>query len=162
MALGIAIMFFAAGLAGTLLPVLPGAVLIWAGMLIYGVLTDFETLGALFFIGQGLAVALIQVLDYLAGVVGVKRYGGSRHAVYGSIIGAVAGIFVMGPAGIIFGPFIGAVIGEMLGPRRRLDVAVRSGVGTLVGLVGGTLLKLVIEIIMIIWFFLSITGSGPV
>lgn len=156
LALIIAILFFAAGLAGTLLPVLPGAILIWVGMLIYGVLTGFETLGLVFFVGQGLAVALVHLTDYLAGVVGVKRYGGSRNAVYGSIVGAVLGIFVMGPAGIIFGPFIGAVIGEMTGPHKQLDIAVRSGVGTLVGLIGGTVLKLAIEVIMIIWFFWAI------
>ncbi len=159
LALVIAILFFAAGLAGTVLPVLPGAFLIWVGMLVYGLITGFETLGAFFFFGQGLAVVLIQIVDYLAGVVGVKRYGGSRNAVYGSIAGAVLGIFVMGPAGIIFGPFIGAVIGEMMGPRHRLDIAIRSGVGTLVGLVGGTLIKILLEVVMIIWFFWAVFAN---
>jgi len=152
----IAILFFIAGLAGALLPVLPGAVLVWVGMLIYGVMTGFETLGLVFFIGQGLAVVLVHAVDYLAGVVGVKRYGGSKNAVYGSLIGGILGIFVMGPAGIIFGPFIGAIVGEMLGPQKQLDIAIRSGFGTLVGLIGGSVFKIAIEIVMIIWFFWAI------
>lgn len=156
LALIVALLFFAGGLAGTLLPVLPGALLIWAGMLLYGVLTGFTTLGFWFFVGQGLAVALVHVIDYLAGVVGVRRYGGSRNAVYGSIAGAILGIFILGPAGIIFGPFIGAVIGEMMGPHKQLEVAFRSGVGTLVGLIGGTVIKLAVEIVMIIWFFWAV------
>jgi len=156
LALLIAILFFAAGLIGTLLPVLPGALLLWVGMLIYGIMTGFQTLGTIFFIGQGMAVALVHTVDYLAGVVGVKKFGGSKNAVYGSIVGAILGIFVMGPAGIIFGPFIGAVIGEMMGPQKQLDIAIRSGVGTLVGMLGGTVLKLAVEAIMIIWFFWAV------
>ncbi len=156
LALLIAILFFIAGLAGTLLPVLPGAILLWAGMLIYGTMTGFQTLGTAFFIGQGIAVVLVHAVDYLAGVAGVKRYGGSKNAVYGSIIGAILGIFIMGPAGIIFGPFIGAVAGEMLGSHKQLDIAVRSGFGTLVGLIGGTVLKIAVEIVMIVWFFWAI------
>jgi len=152
----IVILFFVAGLVGTLLPVLPGALLIWVGMLIFGVMTGFETLGTMFFVGQGMAVALVHIVDYLAGVVGVKKFGGSRNAVYGSIVGAILGIFVMGPAGIIFGPFIGAVVGEMMGPQKQLDIAIRSGVGTLVGMLGGTVLKLAVEAIMIIWFFWAV------
>lgn len=152
LAMTLAVICFIAGVAGSVLPVLPGAILIWVGMLLYGILTKFTTLNTFFFIGQALAVVLVYAVDYLAGIVGVKRFGGSRYAVYGSLAGVVFGIIIMGPAGIIFGPFIGAIAGELLN-RQQLNTAIRSGIGTLVGLLGGTLLKLAIEVTMIIWFF---------
>jgi len=148
----LAVLFFMVGLAGSVLPVIPGAILIWVGMLIYGILTDFATLGTVFFIGQALAAALVYTVDYLAGAYGARRYGGSRYAVYGSIIGTILGLILMGPAGIIFGPFIGAITGELLN-QKPLEQAFRTAVGTLLGLLGGAIVKLAIQIMMIIWFF---------
>lgn len=158
LAMLLAVLFFVVGLAGSVLPILPGAILIWVGMLLYGVLTQFATLHFLFFLGQGLAVVLVYVIDYLAGMVGVKKFGGSRYAIYGSFIGTVLGIILLGPAGIIFGPFMGAVAGEMLNGQ-QLNVAARSGIGTIVGMLGGVLVKLTIEVAMIVWFFWTIYGS---
>lgn len=89
LAMILAIIFFIVGLAGSLLPIIPGAVLIWVGMLVYGLMTNFATLGLAFFIGQALAVALVYTIDYLSGPYGAKRYGGSHYAVYGSIIGTL-------------------------------------------------------------------------
>jgi uncharacterized protein YqgC (DUF456 family) len=155
LAMTLAVLFFIVGLAGSVLPVIPGAVLIWVGMLVYGVLTQFTTLGTTFFIGQALAAALVYATDYLAGAYGVKRYGGSRYAVYGSVIGTVVGIIFLGPAGIIFGPFAGAVAGELIN-QKPLDSALRAGVGTLLGLLGGAIVKLAIQITMIIWFFWAV------
>lgn len=156
-ALGIilACLFFAAGIAGTVLPGLPGAPLIWAGMLVYGLFTKFNDLSTAFFVGQALAVALIFVIDYAAGAWGVRRYGGSRYAVIGSLAGILLGILLMGPAGIVFGPFVGAVVGELIN-KKTLDQAIRSGVGTLLGLAGGLVLKVGVEVGMIIWFFVAI------
>jgi len=148
----LAVLFFLVGLAGSVLPVIPGAILIWVGMLIYGILTDFATLGTAFFIGQALAAGLVYTVDYLAGAYGTRRYGGSRYAVYGSILGTVLGLILMGPAGIIFGPFIGAITGELLN-QKPLEQAFRTAVGTLLGLLGGAIVKFAIQIMMIIWFF---------
>ncbi|WP_347491090.1 DUF456 domain-containing protein [Desulfoscipio sp. XC116] len=159
LAMILAVLFFIVGLAGSLLPIIPGAVLIWVGMLIYGFLTKFAALNTVFFIGQALAAALVYATDYLAGVYGVKRYGGSRYAVYGSVVGTLVGIIFLGPAGIIFGPFAGAVGGELLN-QRPLNNALRSGVGTLLGLLGGAIVKLAIQITMIIWFFWAVYSHG--
>lgn len=151
----IAVIFFTVGVIGTVLPALPGAPLIWLGMLIYGLFVKFNNLPWTFFLGQGLAVALIFLVDYLAGIWGVKRYGGSKAAVWGSILGGLLGVLLMGPFGLIFGPFIGAVIGELY-QKSHLDKAFRVGMGTLLGFLGGTALKLGIEVLMIIWFFMKI------
>lgn len=148
----LAIVLFTVGIIGTILPALPGAPLVWLGMLIYGLFVKFNNLSWWFFIGQGLAVGLIFLIDYLAGVWGVNRYGGSKAAIWGSVLGGLLGVIFLGPLGLIFGPFIGAVAGELY-QRSTLDKAFQVGMGTIIGYIGGTVLKLSIEVLMIIWFF---------
>lgn len=151
----LAVILFVAGLAGTVLPVLPGAPLILLGMIVYGLLTGFAHLTWSFFAGQAAAVGLTFLVDYLAGVWGVRRYGGSKAAFWGSLAGLLLGVPLFGPAGVILGPFLGAFLGELLAgrsPSRALHV----GVGSLVGLLGGTVLKLAVELAMIAWFFVVI------
>jgi uncharacterized protein YqgC (DUF456 family) len=151
----LAVVFFTIGVLGTILPALPGAPLIWLGMLIYGFFDKFQNLTWAFFIGQGLAVVLIFLIDYLASIWGVRRYGGSREAVWGSVLGGLVGIFILGPFGLIFGPFIGAVAGELY-RRNTIDKALEVGIGTIIGFLGGTVLKLAIEAVMIVWFFMAV------
>ncbi|OPZ74868.1 MAG: hypothetical protein BWY80_00401 [Firmicutes bacterium ADurb.Bin456] len=151
----LAVVFFTVGIIGTVLPALPGATLIWLGMLVYGLFVKFHNLPWTFYVAQGLAVVLIFLLDYLAGIWGTRRYGGSRVAVLGSILGGLLGVILLGPFGLIFGPFIGAVAGELYN-RNSLDRAFQVGFGTLIGFLGGTVLKLLVEVIMIVWFFMTI------
>ena len=151
----IAVVFFTVGVLGTVLPALPGATLIWLGMLVYGFFVKFQNLPWTFYAGQGLAVLLIFLVDYLAGIWGVRRYGGSREAVWGSVLGGLLGVLLLGPFGLIFGPFIGAVAGELY-RRSPLDKAFKVGFGTIIGFFGGTILKLVVEAVMITWFFITI------
>ncbi|MDI7247871.1 MAG: DUF456 domain-containing protein [Bacillota bacterium] len=148
----LAILLFILGLAGTVLPVLPGAPLIWLGMLIYGLFTRFADLSVGFYVWQGVAVAVTLLIDYAATAYGTKRYGGSSAAVYGSIAGLLIGPFILGPIGIVIGPFAGAFIGELVQARRGAEAAFRAAFGTLIGVVGGTLLKLAVEIGMIVGF----------
>lgn len=148
----LALLFFIAGVAGTVLPALPGAPLIWAGMLIYGFFVKFNNLPWTFYLGQGLATAFIFLIDYLANIWGVRRYGGSGAAVAGSLIGGLLGVFLFGPLGLIFGPFVGAVAGELY-RKSTPEKAFRAGFGTILGFLGGTALKLAVEGVMIAWFF---------
>lgn len=143
------------GLAGTVLPLLPGAPLIVLGMVAYGYFNGFSHFTTLFWVGQLALLMIIFAVDYLAGAVGTQRFGGSKQALWGSIIGAFVGLFALGPLGIVLGPFIGAVLGEMLSGR-PLPQACKVGFGSIVGLVGGTLVKLLVEIVMIIWFLIVI------
>ncbi|MFZ5597453.1 MAG: DUF456 domain-containing protein [Bacillota bacterium] len=151
----IAILFFVVGIIGTILPALPGAVLIWAGMLLYGIITGFNNMSVWFFVWQGVAVVLIYFIDYAANAWGVKKFGGSRAAVWGSLAGVLLGVVFMGPLGIILGPFIGAVAGELI-IQKPLAAALKSGMGSVIGLIGGLAFKLVIEAGMIIWFFVEV------
>ncbi len=151
----LALLFFVAGIAGTVLPVLPGAPLILIGIIVYGLFAGFEGMSWWFFLLQAVAVGLTFLIDYAANVWGVRRFGGGTAAVWGSIIGLLLGLILLGPLGIIIGPFIGAVLGELF-RQQPLQKAIRAGFGSLVGLVGGTALKLMVELGMVIWFLFVI------
>ena len=113
-ALILSIILFIAGLVGTILPILPGAILIYGGMLLYGFMTNFATLDAKFFLLQALVLVLIFSVDFLASAVGTRRSNGSKQAAGGAIIGTLLGLIFFGPLGIVIGPFLGAVGAELL------------------------------------------------
>jgi uncharacterized protein YqgC (DUF456 family) len=135
------------GLAGLVLPALPGAPLLFAGLLIAAWAEDFAYVGGGALLALGLLALLIVLVDVIAGMVGAKRYGASSRAVAGAAIGAVVGLF-MGFIGILIGPFVGAVIGE-LSARRNLSAAARAGWGTTIGLVFGVAAKLALGFTMV-------------
>ncbi|NLZ53058.1 MAG: DUF456 domain-containing protein [Thermoanaerobacteraceae bacterium] len=151
----ICIILFILGLLGTVLPVLPGAILIYGGMLIYGIMTGFESINVNFFLLQALILIIIFLIDFIASIIGTRHFGGSKQAIWGAGIGTILGLILMPPIGIFIGPFLGAVIAEIL-LGNELQQAVRVGIGSLIGILGGTLLKLCMEIIMIIYFFIHI------
>jgi hypothetical protein len=155
LALIIAILLFLIGLAGTVLPVLPGVGIIYGGMIIYGVMTNFEYLDMNFFILQGIACAFILGVDFVASALGTKAFEGSKHAAKGAVVGTIIGLVFFSPLGIIIGPFVGAVAIELL-TGSELKKSLRSGIGTLIGILGGTVIKILAEIIMIVYFFYSI------
>jgi uncharacterized protein YqgC (DUF456 family) len=143
LALGLIIL----GFIGTVAPGLPGILLIYAGMLL-GAWTDhFVRVGWLPLTVLGILTILSFVADLLAAMLGAQRVGASRLAIFGSVVGAFAGI-PFGLPGLILGPFVGAVIGEYV-YRQKLHQAARVGVGTFVGLVVGTLAKLALAIAML-------------
>ena len=154
-AMVVAVLFFLAGIAGTILPMLPGTPLILVGMLAYGYMTGFVTLDLNFFLLQGLATTLTFGVDYVAAAVGTRQYGGSRQAAVGAVIGTLIGAVTLGPLGLVAGCFIGAVGGELLGGKPPAQ-AMRVGVGALVGFVGAIGAKLAIAALMIAWFFIVV------
>jgi uncharacterized protein YqgC (DUF456 family) len=136
-----------AGLAGLVLPALPGAPLLFGGILLAAWIEDFEYIGTGTLIAIGVLAALTFVADFVAGAFGAKRYGASGRAVLGATIGAIVGIF-FGLVGVLLGPFVGAVIGE-LSVRRDIEAASRAGVGATIGLAIGTAAKLALGFAMI-------------
>lgn len=137
----------AAGLVGTVLPVLPGAVLIFAGAVIGAWIDDWSrvsgwTLGVL-----GVLALVSIACDFVAGSLGAKRIGASPLAVSGAAIGTLAGVFT-GLWGVLFMPFVGAAIGEFVA-MRNLQRAGRVGLATGVGLLVGVVVKLAVAFSMI-------------
>jgi uncharacterized protein YqgC (DUF456 family) len=146
--------FLVGGFIGTLFPVLPGTILILCGFLVYGLMTGFSSLTPGFFIGQGVLVALSYLIDFLATALGVRMYGGSRAAAWGAVFGSLL-IFVIGPVGILLGPLLGAIAGELI-MGEELRQALHSGFGSFLGFIGGALAKIIIACIMVAWFVLRI------
>ena len=136
-----------AGLIGLVAPGLPGAPLIFAGLLLAAWAENFEYVGLGTIIVIGAIAVLTFAVDFWATMFGAKKFGASRRAVIGAVLGLLLGIF-LGFVGVIFGPFIGAVIGE-LSARRSLEQATRAGIGATIGFVLGAALKLALAFAMI-------------
>lgn len=136
------------GLAGIILPIIPSTPLIWLGVLIYAVCDGFYRISWPLLLIFALLTFLSVILDYFGGVIGAKRFGATKWGMIGSIFGGIGGFFTGGIAGIIIGPFIGAVLLE-IAIGKDFAGAFKSGVGTLVGFLGGAIAKLVIGVIMI-------------
>ena len=141
------------GLSGLLLPIVPGAPLLFIGLLFGAWAEDFSYIGVWTLLLLAIMTALTYVVEFAASILGVKKYGGSNRAMIGAALGGFVGLF-MGIPGILVGPFVGAVIGE-LSLQRRLDEASRAGFGTVVGLALGVAGKLAIGIAMIGLFLLK-------
>lgn len=144
------------GLAGLILPALPGLPLVFAGMLLAAWAGGFEVIGWVTLVILGLLTLLSVGVDIFATLVGAKRVGASRKALIGAVVGTVVGIF-FGPLGIFIGPFVGALLGE-LWHGRVLGQAARVGLGTWLGILLGTVLKLGLAFTMLglfafAWFF---------
>lgn len=146
----LAIALIVVGVIGTFLPGLPGVVLVFAGMLLGAWIDHFDRIGWVTLTVLGVLTALVLAADIGGSLVGARRVGASRLALLGAAIGAFAGLFA-GLVGVILAPFAGAVIGELIA-RRRLDRAVRVGVGTWVGMVLGSLAKLALICAMLAVF----------
>ena len=128
------------GIAGTVVPVLPGVPLVFAGMLLAAWADHFQHIGPFTLTIVGVLAALALLIDFLAGALGAKRVGASTRALWGAMLGTLVGIF-FGLFGLLIGPFLGAVIGELT-TGRELAHATRVGVGAWLGLLFGTLAKL--------------------
>lgn len=136
-----------AGLAGLVFPALPGAPLLFAGLLTAAWAEDFTYIGWRTLTVLACLALLTYVLELAAGAYGARRYGASGRAMTGAALGAVIGI-VFGLPGVILGPFLGAVVGE-LWAQRDLHAAGRAGLGATVGLVLGVAGKLAIAMSML-------------
>ncbi|WP_409289299.1 DUF456 domain-containing protein [Peribacillus sp. SCS-37] len=147
---------FVIGFAGLIFPIIPGVLFIGGGMLLYGLFFSFEPFTAAFWIIQGLLVLLLFAADYLANLFGVKKFGGSQAGVWGSTIGLIAGPFIIPVFGILIGPFLGAVIAELLVHRKHPAEAVKIGIGSLFGFLSGAVAKGVIQLAMVIYFLIKV------
>lgn len=142
-----------AGFLGIFVPALPGVPLMYAGMLLAAWGDDFQRIGWLSLSVLGVLTVISIVVDLAASALGAQRAGASRRAMWGAFAGALIGLF-LGLPGLILGPFVGAVIGE-LSVHGQWDAAGRVGVATWVGLIFGTLTKIAIAFSMLGVFALA-------
>lgn len=142
-----AIVCIVVGFVGTIVPILPGTMMIFAGISLVAWWTDFVIIGVPVLVVTGVLVFLSLVVDFLSSVLGAKRVGASSLALWGATLGSFIGMFFMIP-GIILGPFLGAFIGEYIA-QSNASQATRAGLGTWLGLLVGTVLKVGISMAMI-------------
>ena len=143
----IAALLVIVGLAGTVLPVLPGVALVFTGLTLAAWADGFARVGAFTIAILGALTALAVAADFIASALGAKKLGASPRGILGATIGAVVGIF-FGLPGLVLGPFLGAVAGE-LSARRELLHAGRAGLGTWIGIVLGSVAKLTLAFLMV-------------
>lgn len=139
--IGLSIICLVIGLLGCILPMLPGPPLAYVGLLLlhateYAQFSSTQLWSCLF------AVVVVQILDYITPILGSKYSGGTKWGNWGCVIGTIMGMFFL-PLGIIIGSFIGAIAGELLGGR-GLSQAMKAGLGSLVGFLLGTVVKLLL------------------
>ena len=149
----LAALLIALGLAGLVLPVLPGAPLLLAGLVVAAWAEGFEKVGWGTLAALGVLGFLGTFIDFAAGAFGAKRFGASKAGMAGAVAGALLGLF-FGLPGVLLGPFVGAVAGELLA-RRGAQEAGRAGVGAALGLALGAAAKLALAFTMLGVFLLA-------
>jgi len=148
----IGFLFVLLGIAGAILPVLPGPLTSWFGLLVLH-LTSIIPMNYTF-LGITLAVAiLIWILDYIIPAIGTKRFGGSKYGVYGTTIGLLIGLLSPIPFGILIGAFLGAFIGELLYDKSDTTRALKASIGSFIGLITSATLKFLVALVYAILFF---------
>lgn len=143
-----------AGLAGTILPALPGVPLVFAGMLLAAWVDGFNKVPAWVIVLLGAMTLVSLAVDFFSSTLGAKRAGASKKAMWGAALGTFAGLF-FGIPGLLVGPFIGAVAGEMMGGREWREAS-KIGFGAWIGIAIGTALKLALAFGMLGIFVLAL------
>ena len=141
------------GVIGSLLPLLPGPPIAYVGVLLQ-LLRDPDPFTGKFLWFWGIVVVLTIILDYYIPVWGTKKFGGTKYGVWGCTLGFLAA-FWMGPWGVVIGPFAGAFIGEYIASQQSHQ-AFKAAMGSFVGFLAGSFLKLVVCFFMLYYIIKSI------
>ena len=148
-------LFMVTGLIGSILPFLPGIPISWLGLLIYAASTGFQKISVLEVVIFFIIMLISLAIGYFSPTLGAKKQKASKIAIFLSFLGMTIGVFVLGFWGIILGPFIGALLGELISKKEPAQ-AVRTAFATLVGFVAGTLLQVIVILVMAGFFISSL------
>ncbi|MFD1426189.1 uncharacterized protein YqgC (DUF456 family) [Kroppenstedtia sanguinis] len=148
------VLLFILGFAGLILPVLPDAPLLFIGFLLYHFLIDSDVLSTSFWVGAVGITLVVVVIDYVAGGITARTYGGSKWSIPVAILGGLVGIS-FGPLGILIGPFLAVFLLEWI-LKKDWQQALRVGYGTLVGFFGGLFIKGLLMVGLLIWFLILV------
>ena len=143
----LAALLIVGGLAGAVLPTLPGIPMLFGGIWLVAAVDDYRHLGLWWLLIIGALGSLGVIVDFVASTMGAKRVGASKLALWGASLGTLIGMF-FGIPGLLFGPFFGAIGGELASGTSVLRSA-HVGIGTWLGLLFGTLIKLVLSFVMV-------------
>ena len=148
------LILFVLSFVGIIMPVIPGVTLIWIGLLLYNFIIS-PLVGWQFWLTMFLLTVLTIVVDFLASSTWVKHKGGSRLGAWAAILGILVGPLLFGPIGVVIGPFLLVLVVEIIRgvPWKQ---ATQIGFASIIGLLGGSLLKAIIHLLMIVIFFFKV------
>ncbi len=145
------------GILGCIIPALPGPFISWLSLFLFFLLPEHE-IGTITLVITGIFMAIVTALDYIVPILGAKKFGSSREGVIGGMIGIVVGLFFFPPFGIILGPLVGTIIGDMIAGG-TFTKALNSGFGSLLGFIIGTSIKLIFCIAVLTLFTINAGGA---
>ncbi|WP_048601802.1 DUF456 domain-containing protein [Rubeoparvulum massiliense] len=149
------LILFGLSFVGLIFPVLPSVLLLWIGFLLYQFALHGTALTAVFWWAMAILTILIFLADILANSYFVKRYGGSAWGRRAGALGIIVGSFIFPPFGLLIVPFIAVLITEIL-LEPNVERAFRASIGSLIGFLSSSVAKLMIQLVMILWFFFTI------
>jgi len=142
------------GIAGCFIPAVPGPPVAYVSLLLLQ-LRESPPFTVTFLIMMAIVVVIVAIVDHFIPIVGAKRWGGTKAGMAGAFIGIVLGVFIWPPFGFIILPFLGALAGELLAGNSS-NKALKAALGTIIGLIVGTILKLTLTIIIAWYFFVNL------
>jgi len=145
------------GILGCIIPAIPGPLFSWSSLLLFYFLPDNEVSTTVLII-LVILMLIVTALDYVVPVLGAKKFGSSHQGIIGGMIGIVVGLFFFPPIGIILGPLVGTIIGDLIAGGTFVK-ALNSGVGSLLGFIVGTSIKLAFSISVLILFTIKAGGA---
>ncbi len=146
--------FACLGIVGSFLPVLPGPITSWVGLLLLHLTSVIPQNWT--FLGITLAIAIfIFILDYFIPAMGTKRFGGSKYGVYGTTIGLIVGLFTPIPFGILIGAFVGALVGELIYDSKDTNRAIKASFGAFLGFLASATIKFSIATVYLVLFIVK-------
>jgi len=143
------------GVAGTLIPFLPVISIMFIAILLYSFLDGWVHFSPFFVAIVGFFTLITFFIDYLGTYWGIKKFGAEKTGLWGGALGSIIGIFILGPVGLIIGSFIGVIIGELLAGK-SIYQALKTSLGSFLGILGSTLLQLTIALIILFWTFFKL------
>ncbi|MBT2214767.1 DUF456 family protein [Virgibacillus dakarensis] len=149
------IALFILSFTGIIFPIIPSPLVIWVGFLLYHFVIDASELTTTFWLAMAILTIVLIGSDIIANSYFVKKYGGSKWGERGAAIAVIIGSFVIPPFGIIVLPFIVVFVIEMM-QQRTANEAIRASFGSLIGFLGGAVAKVIIQLIMIVWFIIVV------
>lgn len=151
------------GIVGSVLPILPGPPLAYGGLFVMHFSGPNYKIWWPILVVLGIFTLVVSVLDYVMPSIGTKYFGGTKYGSWGSTIGLIIGVFTawLGPWGIIIGPFLGAFIGELIYGQTTGE-ALKSATGSFLGFLGGTFMKVMLCVVILVVYVFCLFGIGTV
>jgi len=150
----LASLFILLGIIGSFIPIIPGPLSSWCGLLIFSF--SSITISPFFLVLSFIIALFIFIIDNIIPILGAKKFGGGKGSIIGSSIGLILGIIFLGPFGLLFGPFAGAFLGELYMNQDNKKGALKAAIGALLGFITGVSLKFMISLAFCFYFLKSL------